>query len=52
MTEVLLSNEVVDIMTALKEIREKEGRTEKARLISIAITNLETASLYIREAGL
>lgn len=43
--------EIEDIIAKLNEQREAEGRTEKARLLSIAITNLETAKLYIKESA-
>lgn len=35
-------------MKNLSAIREEEGRTEKARLLSIAITHLETAKLFVK----
>lgn len=43
--------EIDDIMAKLSEQRDAEGRNEKARLLSIAITNLETAKLYIKESA-
>ena len=45
-----LEDRIRTIMTAVNEIKEKEGRGEKARLLAIAATHLETAKLFIREA--
>lgn len=46
-----LQERIQEIMDELSRKREEEGRTERARLISIAITNLETAKLYIKESA-
>ena len=45
------TEQIQDLMQYLAELREREGRTERARLISIAITNLETAKLFLKEAN-
>lgn len=39
-----------DIITLLNDIREKEGRTERARLLSIAITEAQTAQMWAVKA--
>jgi hypothetical protein len=41
--------EVESVINALSVERDTLGRTEKARLLSIAITHLETAKLFIKE---
>jgi hypothetical protein len=44
-----IQKELESILNALKVERDVEGRSEKARLLSIAITSLETAKLFIKE---
>lgn len=45
-----LQTEIQSIMDVLNTQKDREGRSEKSRLIAIAITHLETAKLFIKES--
>lgn len=47
---VAVKQTYADIITLLNELREKEGRTERARLLSIAITEAQTAQMWAVKA--
>ena len=40
---------IQSIMDDLNKIKETEGRSEKSRLLAVAVTHLETAKLFIKE---
>jgi len=44
-----LQQEIQDIMNALSAEQATVGRSEKGRLLAIAITHLETARLFVKE---
>lgn len=44
-----LQKEITSVMNILKLKIDNEGRTEKSRLLAIAVTHLETAKLFIKE---
>lgn len=50
--ETGLTSEVVErLFRKVTSEKESLGRSEEARLLAVAATNLETASLFLKKAG-